>query len=90
MLLGPEFFGRAEVPFSRKEGGVSFLFEGLGEGCFVVIETIVERSAGEFATASSAEEIGAILAGGIAAGLDSEAGGGADRVGRVAVGEFQT
>ena len=48
----------------------------------------MKRGACEFSATSTAKEIGAILTSGIAAGLDSEAGGGADWIGGVAIGEF--
>ena len=62
------------MPFPGEEGGVASRLECFGKGCFIVVEAIVKRGAREFSTTSATEEIGAILAGGVAAGLDSEAG----------------
>ena len=71
----PEFFGRTKVPFPSKEGGVTLFFKSFGKSCFIVVEAIVKRRTREFPTTSATEEIGAILAGGVAAGLDPKAGG---------------
>ena len=49
----------------------------------------MKRGAGEFPTAPTTKEVGAILAGWVATGLDAKAGGGADRVGSIAIGELQ-
>ena len=75
VLGGPEFFGRTKVPFPGEEGGVTSCLECFGKSCFIVVEAIVKRRTREFSTTSTTEEIGAILAGGVAAGLDPKAGG---------------
>ena len=77
--FGGEVFGlRAEVPLTHALGAVALRLEKIGEGLFVVIEA---------GLVGGEEDAGDADTGGVAAGEEGGAGGGADGVGRGPVGE---